>query len=454
MTRTVRIIVAAALAVILAGGVVVLLRTTTRVNRTHVTAYFENSNGIYPGDDIRIVGVPVGRIESIEPQPMSVKITFWYDSKYKVPADAKAAILSPTLVTSRSIQLTPAYTGGPVMKNDAVIPRERTAVPVEWDEVRQQLAKIAGTLQPTEPGGVSPLGSAINTTADNLRGQGANIRDTVIKLSQAVSALGDHSTNIFSTVKNLAILVSALQDSTDVMRQLNQNLASVTNLLANDPDEVANAVRDLNKVVGEVQTFVAENRESLGTTSDKLAGVTQALTDSLDDVKQFLHVAPNTLQNYVNIWQPAQGAVSSVPMINNFANPISFLCGAVQAASRLGAEESAKLCVQYLAPIIKNRQYNFLPLAQNVFVGASTRPNELTYSEDWLRPNYIPPQPVPSSAQPPAGGPPPPAGSPPPLPPSMGPLLPAEASPGQQVPTTPNPADGLQGLMVPQGAGQ
>ena len=109
---------------------------------------------------------------------------------------------------------------------------------------------------------MSPLGSVINTTADNLRGEGANIRETVIKLSQAISALGDHSTDIFSTIKNLAILVSALQDSTNLMRQLNQNLASVTGLLADDPDEVANAVRDLNAVVGEVQTFVAENREA------------------------------------------------------------------------------------------------------------------------------------------------------------------------------------------------
>ena len=124
------------------------------------------------------------------------------------------------------------------MKDDAVIPQERTAVPVEWDDFRQQLEKLTETLQPTEPGGVSTLGSVVNTAADNLRGQGANIRDTVIKLSQAVSALGDHSNDIFSTVKNLAILVSALQDSTDLMRQLNQNLASVTGLLANDPDEV------------------------------------------------------------------------------------------------------------------------------------------------------------------------------------------------------------------------
>jgi phospholipid/cholesterol/gamma-HCH transport system substrate-binding protein len=125
-------------------------------------------------------------------------------------------------------------------------------------------------------------------------------------------------------------------------------------------------------------------------------------------------------------------------MINNFANPISFLCGAIQAASRLGAEQSAKLCVQYLAPIMKNRQYNFLPVAQNVFVGATTRPNELTYSEDWMRPDYIPPQPSPGPApQSNEGVPPPPPGPP----------LAAEA------PVTPNPADGLQGMMVPPGAG-
>jgi phospholipid/cholesterol/gamma-HCH transport system substrate-binding protein len=442
MNRIRRSWVATALVVLLVAGVAVLFRTSDTINRTNVVGYFENSNGIYVGDDVRILGVNVGRIDKIEPQPDRVKISFWYDSKYKVPAGANAAILSPTLVTSRALQLTPVFTGGPVMADNAVIPRERTVVPVEYDTFRQQLERLAKELQPTEPGGVSPLGSFINTTADNLRGQGANIRDTVIKLSQAFSALGDHSTDIFSTVKNLSILVSALQDSTTLMRQLNQNLATVTGVLADDPHEIADAVRDLNNVVGDVQSFVADNRESLGTTSDKLAGVTQALTDSLDDVKQFLHVAPSAIQNYINIYQPAQGAASAILALNNFADPITFLCGAVQAASRLGAQQSAKLCAQYLAPIVKNRQYNFPPLGVNLFVGATARPNEITYSEDWLRPDYIPPQP--------------PQASPPPLPAESGPPpavalntppLPAEA------PVATNPADGLQGLMVPPGAG-
>ena len=429
---------AVVLVVLLAAGVFVLVRGSQTINRTNVVAYFENSNGIFVGDDVTILGVPVGRIAAIEPEPDRVRVSFWYDSQYRVPAEVNAAILSPMLVTSRALQLTPSYSGGPELADGAVIPRERTVVPVEYDDFRAQLERLTENLQPTEPGGVSTLGSVINTAADNLRGQGVNIRDTVIKLSQAFSALGDHSTDIFSTVKNLSILVAALQDSTNLMRQLNQNLASVTNLLADDPTEVGRAVRDLSAAVGDVQSFVAENRETLGTTSDKLAGVTQALNDSIDDVKQFLHVAPNSFQNYVNVYQPAQGGASAILAVNNFANPISFLCGAVQAASRLNAEQSAKLCVQYLAPIIKNRQYNFPPIGQNLFIGAQARPNEITYSEEWMRPNYIPPQP-------PAAPSPSPDGAAPPPPP--GPPLPAEAV------VATNPIDGLQGMMVPHGTG-
>ena len=443
-SRNSRVGLAVVLVLTLLAGGVVLLRSGGAMNRTNVVAYFDNSNGIFVGDDVRILGVNVGRIDKIEPEFDRVKISFWYDGTQKVPADVKAAILSPALVTGRALQLTPVYSGGPVLENDAVIPLDRTAVPVEWAEFRQQLERLSDNLQPTEPGGVSTLGSLVNTTAENLRGQGANIRETVIKLSQAFSALGDHSTDIFSTVKNLSILVDALHDSTDLMRQLNQNLANVTGLLADDPGEVAAAVRDLNSAVGEVQTFVAENREALGTTSDKLASVSQTLNDSLDDIKQVLHIAPNTLQNYINIYQPAQGAATSVLALANFQNPVSFLCGAVQAASRLGAEQSAKLCTQYLAPIIKNRQYNFLPIGLNQAVGAQARPNEITWSEDWLRPDYVPPAG--------AGPAPAPAPSGPPLPAEAGVPLAAE-TPAAAVAT--NPADGLTGMMVPApGEGQ
>jgi phospholipid/cholesterol/gamma-HCH transport system substrate-binding protein len=444
-SRNAKIGLAVTLVLVLIGGIVTVVGIASGVGRTNVVGYFANSTGIYNGDDVVILGVPVGKVEKIEPEPDRVKITFWYNDKYKVPADAKAVVLSPSLVTPRSIQLTPAYTGGPAMRADAVIPQDRTAVPVEWDDFRQQLEKLTQVLQPTTAGGTSTLGAFINTAADNLRGQGPDIRDTIIKLSQAISALGDHSGDLFSTLKNLSILVSALHDSGDLLRGLNQNLAAVTSLLADDPNAVGNAVRDLHDVVDDARNFVANNQESLGTTSDKLASVTQAVNDSLGDVKQLLHVAPTAFQNFLNIYQPAQATLSGALAFNNFANPIQFLCSAVEAASRRGAKESAKLCVQYLAPIFKNRQYNFPPLGENLFVGASARPNELTYSEDWLRPDYVPPPPPASDPV----NPPPPANAPPAA--GNSPLA-AETPGAQPVPT--DPAAGLRGMMTPPGGGQ
>ncbi len=449
--RIARIALSAALVVLLVGGLLIAVQSGP-INKTRLTAYFENSNGIYPGDDVKILGVPVGEIETIQPQPQRAKITFWVDGKYKIPADAKAVIISPTVVTARFIQLTPVYTTGPALGDDAVIAQDRTAVPVEWDDLRDQLQKLNTTLAPTQPGGVSTLGAFVTTAADNLRGQGGAIRDSVIKLSQTLSILGDHSGDLFGTLKNLSVLVSALRDSTDLMRQLNQNLAGVTGLLADDPNEVGVAMADLNAAVTDMRGFLAENRDSLGTTFDKLAEITRALGDISPDLKQSLHSFPTALSNFINTYEPASASITGALAGNNFSNPLNFFCGAIQAASRLGAEEAAKLCVQYMAPIFKNRQYNFLgPLGFNgapnflpipplmlpfpVFpVGAQARPNEVTFSEDWMRPDYVPPA------------------APPPAEPATAPI--PEAPLAAEEPTvSTDPAAGLPGMMMPQGAG-
>ena len=445
-----KLAIAVALAVALIGGVITLAWSPG--SRTNVVGYFDNANNIFVGDDVVILGVAVGKIEKIEPEPERVKISFWYDAKYKVPADAKAVVLSPSLVTVRALQLTPAYNGGPAMKSGTVLPLSRTAVPVEWDDLRAQLEKLTDLLQPTQPGGISTLGEFINTAATNLRGQGTDIRDAIVKLSQTVSALADHSGDLYGSFKNLAALVSALHDSGGLLRKLNENLAAVSSALSDNT--ISEYLKVLNDDLQPIIDFLNENKETLGVTSDRAAELTDALVQSIDDVKQALHVGPNVFQNVLNIYQPAQSAFSGIIALQNFANPLQFLCSAVQAASRLGAEESAKRCVQYMAPILKNRQVNFLPLGLNPFAGPSARANEVTYSEDWLRPDYIPPTgPPPTEAfrtvPPPAG----------PLPPANelfnfwgnnmintnAPYVPAKPAP----PLPEDPASGLRSMMLP-----
>ncbi|MGE4027088.1 MCE family protein [Mycolicibacterium sp.] len=436
-----RAIAATGMVTVLLIAAVLVVRGVREGNRIELTGYFDNSNGLFVGDDVRILGVNVGKITRIEPQPDQVKIDFWVHERYPVPADAAAAIISPAVVSARAIQLTPAYTGGPAMASGTVIPRDHTVVPVEWDDFREQLQTLSDTLQPTEPGGTSTLGALVSTTADNLRGQGGSIRDALIKLSTTFSTLGDHSNDISTTVKNLAVLVSALRGSTDLMRELNVNLAAVTALLVDDPTEVSTAVADVRVAIADVKDFATQHREGLGTMNDKLASITTALAESIPDIKESLHVVPNSLQNLANAYAPAQGSLVTELAFPFFQNPIAFICGAVQAASRLGAEHASKLCVQYLAPIVKNRQFNFPPIGMSLPVAAATaRPNELTYSENWMRPDHNPAAAAPA----PVSVPPPPAA---PAGPSAlgGDALPAEA------PVATDPALGLPGLMVPAG---
>lgn len=438
--RTLRRVTAISLAVTLVvASFLVARKLWNDVEKNTYSAYFAEANGLFVGDEIRILGVAVGVVDKIEPQPANSKVTFSVDKRYPVPADARAAILSPSLVTSRAIQLVPAYSGGPKLSPGASIPLNRTAVPVEWDDFRKQLEKLTDALQPTTPGGVNPAGEFINSAADNLRGQGDTARDTVIKLSQAISALGDHADDIFSTVRNLQLLVSALYSSSDLLASFNQNLASVTTILTNSPNEVANAVKGLDGTLADVREFLAENREAVGTTFDRMSSITTALNDSRADIKQILHVVPTVFQNFMNIYQPAQSAMSGILALNNFADIPQWICSSIEAAARARLDRVSKLCLQYVNPIIKNRIYNYIPVGLNPFVGTQARPTEITYSEDWLRPGYTPPQP-PEAPTPPEA--PPPA------------VLDNQPQPTQAPPPENNVSSTqvLQNLMLPTGA--
>ena len=114
-----------------------------------VTAYFTQTLALYEGDDVQIMGVRVGSIDSIVPDGDKMKVTFHYDDKYKVPADATASILNPSLVASRTIQLAPPYTGGPVLEDGAVLGLDRTQVPVEYDDLRNSINRLLTDLGPT-----------------------------------------------------------------------------------------------------------------------------------------------------------------------------------------------------------------------------------------------------------------------------------------------------------------
>ncbi|HTQ21153.1 virulence factor Mce family protein [Mycobacterium sp.] len=362
-----------------------------------VTAYFRQANALYAGDKVQIMGLQVGRIDSIEPAGDKMKVKFHYDSKYKVPANASAVILNPTLVASRSIQLEPPYKGGPVLADNAVIPWERTQVPTEWDELRNSITDIISKLGPSCPEGQDasctveqrkgPFGEVLESFANGLQGKGETFNKTLTSLSQALTALNEGRGDFFAVVRSLALFVNALHQDDQQFVALNENLASFTSRLTHSDQDLSNATLQIDSLLTTIRPFLDKNREVLTHDVNNLATVTNTLlqSESLNGLETALHVLPSAAANVNQIYHPSHGSVIGVPAIT-FSNPMQFICSSVQAGSRLGYQESAELCAQYLAPVLDAIKFNYFPFGLNLFSTAETLPKQIAYSEPRLQP--------------------------------------------------------------------
>ncbi|BBY06984.1 virulence factor Mce family protein [Mycobacterium noviomagense] len=359
-----------------------------KITNNTVVAYFPRANALYSGDKVQIMGVRVGSVDSIEPAGDKMKVTFHYQNKYKVPANASAVILNPSLVASRTIQLEPPYHGGPILADNAVIPIERTQAPVEWDDLRNQVTNIISELGPTKDQPKGPFGDIVESFADGLAGKGERINTTLTNLSAALTTLNEGRGDFFGALHSLASFVNALHKDDKRFVALNRDLARFTTSLTRSDHAIASAVQQTDTLLSTARDFFAENREVLTRDVDNLAETTTALVQPTprDGLETGLHVLPHMAANVLASYEPAHGGLTEVPTLVNFANPMQFFCSAIQAGSRLGYQDSAELCAQYLAPILDAIKFNYFPFGLNLFTTADTLPKNIAYSEPRLQP--------------------------------------------------------------------
>jgi phospholipid/cholesterol/gamma-HCH transport system substrate-binding protein len=361
--RGLRTVTSIVLVAVLVGGVYVL---ASRPGGRHIFAYFASAVGIYPGDQVRMLGVPVGVIDAIEPRPSDVKITMSVSDDIKVPKDARAVIMSPNLVAARFVQLTPTYKGGAVLPDGGSIDVGRTAVPVEWDEVKEALTQLAVQLSPASGQMQGPLGAAINQAADTLDGKGESFHNALRELSQAAGRLGDSRSDIFGTVKNLQVLVNALSASNDQIVQFAGNVASVSQVLADSSRHLDNTLGTLNKALSDIRGFLHENNSTIIDTVNNLNDFAKTLSDQSDNIEQVLHVAGPGIANFYNIYDPAQGTLNGLLSIPEFSNPVQFICGgSFETAGGPSAPDyfrRAEICRERLGPVLRRLSANFPPL--------------------------------------------------------------------------------------------
>ncbi|GAB2965184.1 MCE family protein [Saccharothrix stipae] len=310
------------------GFVLVLVATAAvwwiflRPATTRVAAYFTAAVGVYEGSDVRVLGVKVGRVVGVLPEGGSVRVELELDHGVDVPADARAAVVSPNIVADRYVQLTPVYTGGDKIGSGAVITSARTAGTVELDELYASLDTLLTALGPNGANREGALSDLLRTGAENLDGTGGAVGESIRQLADAARTLAGSRDDLFGTVDHLQSFTSMLAANDEQVGRLADQLADVSGFFAAERDDLAAALGELATALEQVRGFVHDNRDRIRSSVEDLAVLTGILVAQQESMAEMLEVAPVALHNVVNAYDPATGTLTARANLNEFVTDL------------------------------------------------------------------------------------------------------------------------------------
>ncbi|MCV7278436.1 MCE family protein [Mycolicibacterium flavescens] len=305
-------IVAVGLAVVLAVGVTVVKFTADRLDVITVTAQFDSASGLYVGNVVAVLGMPVGTVTEITPKGGYVEVEFTVDNDVKVPADVQAATISNSILTDRQIELTPPYQDGPTLENHDTIGLNRTRTPVEFARVLDVLDKLAVSLRGDGKGN-GPVADVVDASAAIVDGNGQQMKDALGELSNALRLSADRGTvtkdQLTTIVRNVSSLSDAAARNDELMREFGSSVRAMSQILADEDLGTGTTGRKINEVLTNTSQVLETHRDSI---KDLVANGDIVLNTAVDherDLMEFLDVAPMTLDNLYNVADQKNGAL-------------------------------------------------------------------------------------------------------------------------------------------------
>ncbi|MGN0125048.1 MAG: MCE family protein, partial [Rhodococcus sp. (in: high G+C Gram-positive bacteria)] len=324
----------------------------TRLGTTEITAYFDKAVGIYEGSDVRVLGVEVGKVTSVEPQGDLVKVGLRVDRGVDIPADARAVQITPSVVADRYVQLTPAYTGGDTMSSGAVIDRDRTATPVEVDALYASIDELSRALGPNGANREGALTDFVEVGAQNLAGNGEALGQSIENLSAAARTLDQSRDDLYGTIENLQIFVSALAANDEQVRQFNAQLADLSGFLAGERQNLGEALNTLSVTLGDVATFVRDNQAAVKDNVDALVPITETLANRRQELVDSLTLLPLAVSNLVNSYDAEAGALASRLVLPDLQDPAGAVCKLIDLGKLVPGDPRFEQLGRQMQPLI------------------------------------------------------------------------------------------------------
>ncbi len=277
-----------------------------------LVAHFPRTISVYEGSEVRVLGVPIGAVESVEPSGTDVVVTMTYDSEVKLPADAKAAIVAPSIVGDRYVQVTPVYTGGEVLADDVELPSTQTAVPAR---ARPDLREPRHPQRRARPQRRQPQRSALRPA----RGHGRQLRRPGRRPATPPSATSPGSPPPWTTTRRScsAAPSSSASSSAPSPRTTRPSAASTSRSPTCPACSRASgrSSRPPCEPVDRAHRGVVVRRRttarSWAATSPGLNRVSKVLVKQRDALDEILKVGPLALNNLALTYNPQAGTLDT-----------------------------------------------------------------------------------------------------------------------------------------------
>lgn len=259
-------------------------------------ANFSEAGGLKTGDEVRVAGVRVGKVNSIELDGNQVKVGFKIREKVNFGENSGAGVRVKTLLGDMFLELQPAGEGQ--MKAGATIPVDRTESPYDVVEAFEGLADTSANIDKDQ------LAAALTTLADLTR-------STPEEFQAALTGVSDLSRNLAAKDERIDSLLTQLDRVTKVLDQRDEDLITLMNdanqlfsALVERREAVHNLLVSTKQLAKELSQLVDDSRadlkpalESLDVILDVFTKNEENLEKSLRLMAPFYKVFNNTLGN-------------------------------------------------------------------------------------------------------------------------------------------------------------
>lgn len=348
-----RLALAAVLAVAVVAGAVVGVRAATATPLMTIRADFTSAPGVYQGNHVDVLGIPVGTVTDVTPHVGGVIVTMTVPRSLAIPAHADALLEAPDVVSDRYIQLTPVYRGGPRLAAGTTIPQRRTAVPLSLDQILDTFDELAKALGPTGANRNGAVGQLVQQLAAQLNGNGPALHATITSLGRALGALNGKGPSLTELLDNLGSLTAALSKADGTYQQFVSSASSVASTLAADRGSLGSALSALQQALGQVTDFVQQDGSALGASIGNLQQTVAALDQDQQALAKAWDLAPLALENFNSaIDENAPGGPALVSTLDPTSDSLTLVqqvCGSAQLRGVNLATEQSKASTLDLA---------------------------------------------------------------------------------------------------------